>query len=230
MPSRQETTGRKRARTLAIERNAVALVQEHGLEQVTVDMICSKSEISQRTFFNYYKTKDEALIGPQTPGIHEGRAREFLVSHGTNLLAEALELVADSLATSNPETDQALMAARMQIALRYPQIFRKVMEAMNSTQEELAELIFLRLRRNHGTSTPPEDLREQAGLMAHLVFGALRFTMTTWMHDPTATPRPPVEHTTGLLNKVMAAPTGHTRAADPEEPPPDPKPSEPGAR
>lgn len=215
VPSRQDATGRKRARAMRIERNAIALVQEHGLDQVTVDMICQKSEISQRTFFNYYRTKDDALIGTQAPGIHEGRAREFLISDGANLMAEALELVADSLVTSNPEPDPGLMAARMQIALRHPQIFRKAMEAMNSTQEELAELIFLRLRRNHGSSTPPGDLREQAGLMTHLVFGALRFTMTTWMRHPTATPRPPVAHTTGLLKKIMAAPTGDTQTADP---------------
>ena len=46
------------------------------------------------------------------------------------------------------------MAARMQMVLRYPQIFRKAMEAMNATHDDLTELIFLRLRRNHGTSTP----------------------------------------------------------------------------
>ncbi|MHA7146485.1 TetR/AcrR family transcriptional regulator [Arthrobacter sp. TmT3-37] len=210
MSNEQGAVDRKRARALNIERSAIALVQEHGLEHVTVDMICQKSEVSQRTFFNYYKTKDEALTGAQAPRIHEGRAREFLVSSGTNLLVEGLELVADSLAASNPEPDPTLMAARMQIALRYPQIFGKAMEAMNSIQAELTELILLRLSRNHDATTHPTDLRDQAGLMANLVFGALRFTMTTWMRDPTADPRPPVEHTTGLLTRIMTTPTSHS--------------------
>lgn len=209
MSNEQGAADRKRARALNIERSAIALVQEHGLEHVTVDMICQKSEVSQRTFFNYYKTKDEALTGAQIPRIHERSAREFLVADGTNLLAEGLELVADSLAASNPEPDPTLMAARMQIALRYPQIFGKAMEAMNSIQDELTELILLRLRKHHDAATHPTDLREQAGLMANLVFGALRFTMTTWMRDPTATtPRPPAERTIGLLNRIMTAPPG----------------------
>lgn len=58
-----------------IERHTVALVQEHGLDHVTVEMICEMSHISQRTFFNYFKTKDEALIGTQAPRIHERLAR-----------------------------------------------------------------------------------------------------------------------------------------------------------
>ena len=207
-----------------IERHTVALVQEHGLDHVTVEMICEMSHISQRTFFNYFKTKDEALIGTQAPLIHERLAREFLVSDGTNLLAEALELVSNSLTTSNPEPDHALMAARMQMVLRYPQIFRKAMEAMNATHDDLTELIFLRLRRNHGTSTSLNDLREQAGLMAHLVLGALRFTMATWTQSKSAHPRPPVEHTVNLLTSIMAASTAHPHATDPNDPPAEPKP------
>lgn len=212
---------RKRARALSIERNAIALVQEHGLEHVTVDMICQKSEISQRTFFNYYKTKDEALTGSQAPRIHETRAREFLVSNGTNLLVEALQLVTDSLATNNPEPDPDLIAARLQITLRYPQIFRKAMEAMNSTENELTELILLRLSSGHGTPSGPADLREQAALMAGLVFGALRFTMTIWMRDPTATPHPPVQHTITLLSRIMTTPTTTSNALSEHDELPD---------
>lgn len=227
MPNRPRTTDGKRARSLSIERNAVALVQEHGLEHVTVDMICQLSRISQRTFFNYYKTKDDALIGTQAPRIPEAQAREFLVSDGTDLLAEALALITDSITTHNPEPDPVLMAARMQIVLRYPQIFRKVIEAMSSTQDELTELIVLRLRRAHDPSTSPQELQDKAGLMAHLVFGALRYTMTTWMRD-TTTPHPPVERTSALLKSIMAAPTHDHHPADPGELPADPEPEGPG--
>lgn len=64
---------RKQAATaLTIERSAVALVQEHGFQAVTVDMICAASGVSQRTFFNYFKTKDQAILGPNPAGWMNG--------------------------------------------------------------------------------------------------------------------------------------------------------------
>ena len=66
--------------SLRVERSAVSLVLKHGFDNVTVDMICSQSGISQRTFFNYFKTKTTAIIGAEPPTIDEGRAREFIAS------------------------------------------------------------------------------------------------------------------------------------------------------
>ena len=59
-------TGReaKRERTLRrVEKAAVALALQHGTEHVTVDQICEASDISARTFFNYFGSKDAAIVG-----------------------------------------------------------------------------------------------------------------------------------------------------------------------
>ncbi len=86
---------RKQAATaLTIERSAVALVQEHGFQAVTVDMICAASGVSQRTFFNYFKTKDQAILGAGPGRLDERRVREFLASDSPDLLAGILDLLA----------------------------------------------------------------------------------------------------------------------------------------
>lgn len=55
---------RKRRQTRdAIERAAIELVGEFGYGEVTVDAICSRAGISQGTFFNYFPTKDAAIVG-----------------------------------------------------------------------------------------------------------------------------------------------------------------------
>lgn len=55
---------RKRRQTReAIERAAIELVGERGYAEVTVDAICERVGISQGTFFNYFPTKDAAIVG-----------------------------------------------------------------------------------------------------------------------------------------------------------------------
>lgn len=65
--SEQATGGlreRKRRETrAAIERAAISLVDELGYDNVTVAMIAERAVVSQGTFFNYFPTKDAAIVG-----------------------------------------------------------------------------------------------------------------------------------------------------------------------
>ena len=58
VPERPQTReGKHHETSLRVERSAVTLVLEHGFDNVTVDMICRQSGMSQRTFLNYFTTK-----------------------------------------------------------------------------------------------------------------------------------------------------------------------------
>lgn len=62
-----ESTGlraRKKADTRrALAGAALALAAERGPDQVTVDAIAAAAGVSTRTFFNYFTTKEEAIVG-----------------------------------------------------------------------------------------------------------------------------------------------------------------------
>lgn len=54
---------KKRATRRALRRIALELVAERGFAHVTVDDIADAAEVSPRTFFNYFPTKEAALFG-----------------------------------------------------------------------------------------------------------------------------------------------------------------------
>ena len=66
-----ETSGlreRKKAATrLAIERAAVEIACEQGYEAATAEAIAAKADVSLRTFFNYFPSKDVAIVGRGLP-------------------------------------------------------------------------------------------------------------------------------------------------------------------
>jgi AcrR family transcriptional regulator len=167
--------------TAAIERAAVELVLEHGYDLVTVDMICDAAGVSQRTFFNHFKTKDAALLGPDLPTIDERAAREFIVSDGP-LLAEAVGLI--RIDPSRLPSDAGLMAERFRAISTHPALLARQMERLAAIEGELREIIALRLRQHSATrstdAAASADLDAQAELITHMLAGVMRYVGTEW--------------------------------------------------
>lgn len=59
-PSRRER--KKIATTEAIARAALSFAEERGLSDTTVEMIAGAADVSYRTFFNYFSSKEEAAL------------------------------------------------------------------------------------------------------------------------------------------------------------------------
>ena len=58
----------------------MGLAREGGLAAATVEAITERAGVSRRTFFNYYPTKEDALLGTTSPGRAGGRARPVPVA------------------------------------------------------------------------------------------------------------------------------------------------------
>ncbi|GAA4664611.1 TetR/AcrR family transcriptional regulator [Frondihabitans cladoniiphilus] len=126
---------RKKRRTRqAIHEVALRLVAEHGLAGVTIEAICAEADVSQRTFFNYYRSKSAAAVGLAGLHIGEDRQAQFLTGAKLDLIDDLCVLVAGAL---DAPIDRR--AVRELVALR-PELAPAFMHGMAELHQELVAL------------------------------------------------------------------------------------------
>jgi AcrR family transcriptional regulator len=155
---RDNRNARGLATARAIERNAVELAALHGADSVTVNEICAAVGVSQRTFFNHFDTKEDALLGLELPRINEQRAREYLANPDIGLLTGALGLI--DLPTEHHD-DPALAVARFRVLAASPALARRQAERMTPLTGEVENVVHLKLQ-GMSTGMRPSQLRSAA--------------------------------------------------------------------
>jgi AcrR family transcriptional regulator len=179
-----ETPGlreRKRLATRqAIQQAVLTLALERGLEHVTVEEISRQADISPRTFFNYFVSKEAAIAG-DSPSLIAAAEVELFVSGGPNghLLRDLGELVAGAADHASDSRDIVLL--RRELHTRYPNLFALRMAGMKAFEDELAVVVERRLLHDEPTlAKDPVALASRARLVTLVAFGALRHAWTRW--------------------------------------------------
>lgn len=157
-----------------VEAIAVDLVLERGLHDVTVDDICEQAGISQRTFFNHFGTKEEAVFGRDFTGFDEQDAREFLVSRSGDLIADVLRLLQSTQAQSG---SRDLFLKRKRIIHSDAMLVSKHMARMRALRADLCDLIYLRIRGAAPDDETEAETREAAVVLAECAAALLRLDM-----------------------------------------------------
>ncbi len=87
----------------AIHDAAAELALDDDTTQVTVEAIASEAGISQRTFFNYFPTKEDAILGVRAPTVPE-LPEDFL--DGDGLIHRTTELLLTVTRSTYSEGDE----------------------------------------------------------------------------------------------------------------------------
>jgi AcrR family transcriptional regulator len=156
---RDNRNARGSATARALEREAVALATLHGAENVTVDQICAAVGVTQRTFFNHFDTKEDALLGRDLPRVDERRAREYLADPDVGVLSGALTLVQPPQEMLD---DPATALARIAIVGASPALARRQAARFAPIALEVEELVALKLRTVAGSEVDETRLRASA--------------------------------------------------------------------
>jgi AcrR family transcriptional regulator len=177
---------RKRAATrLAIERAALDLSLAKGYDNVTVDEIAETADVSPRTFFNYFPSKEAAVVGHSPEGPDPEKIEEFLAAPAEQSILDGIRAMLATMidAKSDEDTRAAheLQEQRMRLMLRHPHLFRQRMENMEELTNEMIELVSRRLLvLDPQLRAEPTALRERARLVVLVSFAGMRNAWASW--------------------------------------------------
>ncbi|MFD2025589.1 TetR/AcrR family transcriptional regulator [Promicromonospora aerolata] len=164
---------KKRARRAALIDAAQQLVAAHGLDAVTVEMISAEAGVSARTFFNYFETKDDAVLGAEEFSLSEDDIRTFVDGGPTGRLLSDLQVMVTSLLTPHAEVHDRAMRA-MDLLQQEPRLLQRHMVWMDRHKNQLVELFEAR-RASKPFSTDNE-------LLTMLVLTLMRTALVAWEH------------------------------------------------
>ncbi|WBU36860.1 TetR/AcrR family transcriptional regulator [Homoserinibacter sp. YIM 151385] len=172
---------RKRIATRrAIQLATIQLVRERGIDGVTVEDIAGRADVSPRTFFNYFPSKDSALAG-DTPHLPEAEILERFVHGRQPLLLDLGDMLAD--AVQQNLQDLELVQQRRELVKANPQIMALRMAGMRSFEDELVHVVARRLRAERARPVDAAETdreREEARLVTFVAVGAMRAAWVTW--------------------------------------------------
>jgi len=111
---------KKRETRRAINLAALELVEEKGFAAVTTEEIATRAGVSARTFFNYFPSKEAAVIGTTAEELESYAEQLEEVTDGETPLESLRRILAGMLAPAS--VDRELRAKRRRILLGEPSL------------------------------------------------------------------------------------------------------------
>ena len=164
---------RKRARTrAALIAAALELFERQGYEATTIDEIAAAADVSPRTFFRYFATKEEVALGDDLG--HEIIALIAARPAAEPMLESVRRVISDGLALISEDDREALLA-RLRIVYRTPSLRARRWEF----QLEMGRISGAILAERRGLQ--PDDLASR--VTAAAAFTAIEVAMDHWQQQ-----------------------------------------------
>ena len=203
-PGRRER--KKLATRQALMDAALRLVADRGLEQVTVEDISEAADVASRTFFNYFSSKEEALLG-SVPEKAATVHRLVVDRPATEPPLEAVYQVLRELTLQQAQRREELLL-RQQVIERHPGLLARQLGMYASFERALTAAVAERL------GAPADAL--YARVLATAAVAAARAAVSSWMADQGRRPLVTMVDTAFLHLRELGSPL-----PDPSADPPD---------
>lgn len=172
----QKRIATKRALQVALLRLAL----ERGFDNVTVEEVAQAAQVSPRTFFNYFASKEEAVAAPHGPQeLTEAEIARYEEGAGDPLT----DFIAVMAARVAGEEDFELHRLRRELMQRESRLLGDKAGLIQRIREQVVDLITERLRGDElraGRMPDETWIRDRAGLIAMLCMTIARHGWSRW--------------------------------------------------
>jgi AcrR family transcriptional regulator len=172
-PSLGRRERKKLATQKALETAALALFHDQGFEATTIEDITETADVSPRTFFRYFASKDDIVMAGHSErldAIRESLAGQPAEDDLPTALRHAIDPLAE-LYESEPDTK-----FRWRLARDVPSMYARVLERQAQAEPAFAAVIADRLDQD------PLGMRPM--VLAGAVLAALRIAVHRWVDLP----------------------------------------------
>ena len=169
---------RKKLKTReALEHAALELFAQKGFDHTTVEEIAEACDVSPRTFFRYFATKEALLLSDADEKCQLLVAGLLDRPAGESPLRSIRESLVSNLASLEHDRDRLLMQSR--IMAETPGLRTYKIERQQSWEEAIFRALCSREAASAGGSHSTFELR----LIASTAIAALRAAVETWLEE-----------------------------------------------
>jgi AcrR family transcriptional regulator len=163
---------RKRLTAAELEAAALRLFSERGFDSVTVDDIAAEADVSRRTFFRYFASKEDVLLADHF--VQLARLREAIAARPADEpILTALRNAILSM-TGDFEDRKEMVILRGRIMRGTPSLQARSLVHQRAWEDAMQEMVADRLAVD-----PNVDLRP--GVVAATALAAMRVAFTNWL-------------------------------------------------
>lgn len=132
---------RKRIETRReLQASTIELAIRDGLENTTIEAISERANVSPRTFFNYFDSKEEAVLGLRDISVSQAAIDEHIKTHrGKDMLESVVSLLVDTI--GSVLTDPKLYKSRMEIIRQNPELLERQINQTIHISKQLRQAV-----------------------------------------------------------------------------------------
>ncbi|GLV60279.1 TetR family transcriptional regulator [Dictyobacter sp. S3.2.2.5] len=164
---------KKRQAQAIIEETALRLFQQQGYEQTSIQDIANAVQMSSRTFFRYFASKEEVLFTPMRAILSAGMSTLQQVAPGESPHA-ALRTIMLSLAELYQQQRTSFLI-RYRVAMQIPSIASIYLYTQMAVEPAICDALSSRLE----SATDPHRVR----FLVAIYMTALRVALQDWLDD-----------------------------------------------
>ncbi|MEU1301529.1 TetR/AcrR family transcriptional regulator [Streptomyces shenzhenensis] len=191
---------RQRRETLKLLHDAaIDLVREGGPAAATIDAITARVGVSRRTFFNYYTSKEDAVLGTTAPVVPQRALDEFFdESSGVDQFTRTVRLIS-AIIHSTREVDQIDAVEFRELLGRFPELRARLQQHTTAAERLVEGVLTDHFSKDDADSTQAADSARALLLLAGAV---MRFA---YSRDPDVIEAPDREAVKSAIAVFKAA-------------------------